>query len=138
MDGIKCSITVQSNQTLGGEHDSSTEVYEGQYFDRLEKRYLSYKRASQEGEISALINFGERSMTYTQQGGVHSKMEFIPGQITYNDYGTPAGNITLCVKTESYSMVQKDDFIEIKILYNILTGNDDGIKTDMTIFAKIL
>ena len=138
MDGIKCSITVQSNQTLEGQKDSNTEVYIGQYYDRLEKRYLSYKRPSEEGEVSVLINFGEASMTLTQQGAVHSKMQFVPGQVTYNDYNTPAGKLSLPVETKSYSMVQKDDFIEIKLLYHILMGQGDGIRTDMIIYAKIV
>lgn len=136
MAGLGCSITITSNQIMGAESDITTEVYSGSYIDRLDKRYLSYKRFSAEGETAALINFTEKQLIVTQQGAISSRMEFIPGEITYNEYGTPGGKIILQVRTDSYTLEQIDDHIEIKIIYSILTGDYEAIKTDMNIMVK--
>ena len=136
MAGIPCSVTLKSAQTMGKEAETTTEVYSGNYMDRLEKRYLSYKRVTAEGETAVLINFTQDFMSLTQQGQISSHMEFKPGEKTFNDYGTPAGKMTLAVFTKSFSVDQQKDYIKIVLKYDLLLGNGDPITTDMDILVK--
>ena len=41
MTGIKCEIKVVSRQKMGSETEVTEEVYEGNYLDRGDKKYLS-------------------------------------------------------------------------------------------------
>lgn len=136
MTGRKCNIKVESVQFIGHEKDSYCEDYEGIYFDRDEKKYLQYKRLSEDGESSALISFNEKEMTLTQQGDLKSKLSFRAGKKTYNEYLTPAGAITLCIYTDSYETLETDSSIDIHLRYRIVTGAD-SVVTEMRITADL-
>lgn len=136
MAGLQCKIKIRSNQTMAGQNEVTTEVYDGLYMDRLDKRFLTYKRVTEDGECNALIRFGQEEMSITQQGSIQSKLEFIPGQRTFNDYHTPAGKLVLPIFTNSYSVDQSGDSINITLNYDIFSGKD-ALTTKMCISAKI-
>ncbi|MBQ6463898.1 MAG: DUF1934 domain-containing protein [Pseudobutyrivibrio sp.] len=136
MTGIKCEIKVVSRQKMGRETETTTEVYAGTYLDRGDKKYLSYKRHTEDGDIDCLLSYGAGKMSLSQQGGLKSKLEFIPGKKTDNLYQTPMGNMTVPVYTRGLSIHDKKDTIEIMLDYDIATR--DAIRTLMEITVRII
>ena len=136
MTGIKCEIKVVSRQKMGRETEVTEEVYEGNYLDRGDKKYLSYKRHTEDGGIDCLLSYGAGKMTLSQQGGLKAKLEFIPGKKTDNLYQTPIGNMMVPVYTRGLSIHDKKDTIEIMLDYDIATA--DAIRTLMEITVRII
>lgn len=137
MLGLDCVITMNSIQKMGEDKDCSSEVYKGQYYNRLEKRYISYKRATAEGEISVLLNFSEDYFSITQQGVVNSKMEFKTGERTCNSYSTSVGALTIDVITREYEVEQMNDYIKINLKYDIMSGANVAVENSMNINVKL-
>ena len=136
MTGIKCEIKVVSRQKMGSETEVTEEVYEGNYLDRGDKKYLAYKRHTEDGDIECLLSYGAGKMTLSQQGGLKSKLEFIPGKKTDNLYKTPMGNMMVPVYTRGLSIHDKKEIIEIMLDYDIATA--DAIRTLMEITVRII
>ncbi|SFH78931.1 Uncharacterized beta-barrel protein YwiB, DUF1934 family [Pseudobutyrivibrio sp. OR37] len=135
MTGIKCEVKVVSRQKMGNEREVTEEVYQGTYLDRGDKKYLSYKRHTEDGDIDCLLSYGAGKMTLSQQGAMKSKLEFVPGKKTENMYQTPIGNMMVPVFTRGLSVHDKKDTIEIMLDYDIATG--DAIQTLMEITVTI-
>ena len=132
----KCEIKVCSKQKMGKETETTEVVYPGKFIDRGEKKYISYKRSTEDGEVDCLLSYSKGQMAMSQQGGVRSKMEFVPGKTTSNAYMTPLGNMNLPVYTRGFSIDEKTDRIDIMVDYDIATG--DAIETKINITAKFL
>ncbi len=132
----KCEIRVQSKQVMGKDTEVTEVEYPGRFVDRGEKKYLSYKRSTEDGEVDCLLSYSKGVMIMSQQGGVRSKMEFIPGKTTSNPYMTPLGNMSIPVYTRGMSFETRDDVINVMIDYDIATG--DAIQTLINITARLL
>ncbi len=124
MTGEKCNITLSSKQALGPQTETTTEEYTGAYIDRGTKRYLSYKRQTEEGYIDCLLSYGANRLTMTQKGAVNSKMEFAPGRSTTNLYDTPAGTLELTVYTRHMIIDHTGDMIKITLDYDLIAGGE--------------
>ncbi len=135
MQGNTCKITLHSCQRMGADKDVTDEVYQGNYIDRGGKKYISYKRSTEDGEIDCLISFDRKSMTLTQKGTLNSKLELIPGQETTNVYGTPMGNLNLKIFTRHYQVIETEGTAKLIIDYDIITG-PDAIQTEMDILVE--
>lgn len=136
MTGTKCNIELCSKQRMGNETETTQESYEGSFIDRGSKRYLSYKRSLPEGQVDCLISFGGNRLTMTQQGEIHSKLEFAPGCRTNNAYATPIGVMNLTVYTKRLVIEQKNDVINLLIDYDLEAGGEP-INTVITITAQL-
>ncbi|MCR5580443.1 MAG: DUF1934 domain-containing protein [Pseudobutyrivibrio sp.] len=134
MVGNKCKISLHSSQKMGGDREVTEESYEGTYIERGQKKYISYKRSTEDGEIDCLISFNRKSMNLTQKGMLNSKLELIPGKETSNVYGTPMGNLNLAVYTRHYQVVETQDSVKLIIDYDIVTGTEP-IETSMDILV---
>lgn len=132
MEKNQCKIHLQSRQKMGTDEEKTDNEYLGEMAERNDRRYLSYQRGSEDGEISCLISFDRRSLTITQKGATNSKLELFPGKRTENKYSTPIGDLNLGIFTRRYDVVELQDEIRINISYDILTGGDP-ISTDMDI-----
>ncbi|SDB23473.1 Uncharacterized beta-barrel protein YwiB, DUF1934 family [Pseudobutyrivibrio sp. YE44] len=132
MAGQKCVIYLRSTQKMGGEQESTEEQYAGVLMDREDKRYISYKRVTEDGDIDCLISFDRRSLSMSQKGALRSKLELFPGKKTVNAYSTPVGTLDLEVFTKRYDVMQQSTSIKILIDYDILAGGEP-IKTSMEI-----
>jgi len=119
---------------MGADKESNEEEYEGTFAIRGEKKYLSYKRISEDGEIKCLISFDRKALTLTQKGKLNSKLELVPGQETHNIYGTSFGNLDLKIYTRHYQVIETKDSIKILIDYDI-DGGAEPIQTDMEIMV---
>ena len=136
MAGQKCVIYLQSNQVMGGEQAKNEEQYAGQFMERDNRYYISYKRITEDGEIDCLLSFDRRSLTMTQKGALHSKLELFPGKQTTNAYTTPMGTLDLQVFTHRYEVFQQKTSIKILITYDILAGTEP-IETSMEIAVAL-
>lgn len=136
MTGIKCEITIISNQKMGNDREVTKETYEGMFLDRGEKKYLSYKRQTEDGQIDCLLSYGSGRITMSQQGGLKSKLEFVPGKKTENMYQTPMGHMVVPVYTRGLSIRNNSDTIEIMLDYDIALA--DAIQTYMEITIKMI
>lgn len=137
MNPVKCKIVLESYQMLGNERDETKEVYEGTYMDRGEKKYLSYKRVDDGDECNVLIAFDGNGMTLSQSGALNSKLTFVEGQKTLNDYGTPAGIMQLELYTKQYKVMMLRNTIDLKLNYELVLGRD-AIRTNMHLFVEML
>lgn len=135
MAGNSCKITVQSRQKMGAEQEVSEESYLGSYIDRGDKKYLSYRRTTEDGVIECLMAFNRKSFTMTQKGGLNSKIELVPGKKTSNKYSTPIGDLSIDIFTRHYQVIEEGNNIAIGIEYDIVTGAD-AIQTSMEINVK--
>ena len=136
MTGIKCDIYLRSKQKMGNEVETSEEQYEGTYIDRGDKRYLSYKRKIEGGQVDCMISFVGNRLTMTQKGDIHSKLEFSPGCRTNNAYSTPMGTMNLTVFTKRLVIEQKDKTIKLLIDYDLEAGGEP-INTVIEITAEL-
>ena len=136
MAGSKCNIILKSTQKMGADKECTEESYVGSFMDRAGKKYLTYTRASEDGEIDCLISFDRKSLTMTQRGGLNSKLELVPGQQTENIYGTPMGDLTIHIFTRHYQVVETKETIKILLDYDIVTGAEP-IETSMDILISL-
>ena len=136
MTESKCIINLKSVQKMGADKDINNEQYEGTIATRGDKKYLSYKRPTEDGLINCLISFSRKSLTLTQKGKLNSKLELIPGQETLNVYSTQVGTLDLRLYTRHYSLVETKDLIKILLDYDIITGTDP-IQTAMDIVVEL-
>jgi uncharacterized beta-barrel protein YwiB (DUF1934 family) len=121
---------------MGGDQEISEESYLGSFIERGDKKYLSYKRTTDDGVVDCLISFNRREFTLTQKGSLSSKIELKPGQKTVNKYSTSVGNLSIEIFTRRYELIEQKDDIRIGIEYDIITGAD-SIQTTMDIKVKI-
>ena len=136
MTGIKCEIYLRSKQQMGKQVETSEERYEGTFIDRGDKRYLSYKRKIEDGQVDCMISFVGNRLTMTQKGHIHSKLEFSPGSRTNNTYSTPMGNMNLTVFTNRLVIEQKDKTIKLHMDYDLEVGGEP-INTVIDITAEL-
>mgnify|MGYP002627572054 CR=1 FL=1 len=135
MTGTKCDIYLRSKQKMSGELDVTEESYSASYINRNGKRYISYKRNVEDGEINCLISFDRKSLTMTQKGALNSKLELIPGKKTVNKYVTVVGALSLQLYTRHYQLVETKDSLKISLDYDIIT-EPDSIETSIEIIIK--
>lgn len=135
MAGQTCKINLNSIQKMGGEQEHIMDQYQGSFIERENRRYLSYTRHTEEGEIDCLISFDRRSLSMTQKGALRSKLELMPGKQTNNEYNTPFGMINLQVFTRRYEVVEQRNSMKLIIDYDIITG-PDPIQTQMEIVVQ--
>ena len=128
----QCKIHLQSRQKMGPDDETTNQEYVGELAERDDRRYLSYQRLSEDGEISCLISFERRSLSMTQKGALNSKLELMPGKKTENVYSTPMGDLNLEIFTRTYNVLEMDGVIKLQLDYDILTGGDP-IRTSMDI-----
>ncbi len=135
MAGNSCKITLRSTQKMGGDKEVSEESYLGSFMDRGGKKYLTYRRTTEDGVIECLMAFDRKSFSMTQKGALNSKIELVPGKKTLNKYTTPLGNLSLEIFTRHYQVIEEGNNIAIGIEYDIVTGAD-AIQTSMEINVK--
>jgi len=136
MAGNKCTINLLSKQRMGGEQEQNQESYSGTFMDREGRRFLSYRRITEDGQIDCLISFDRKSLTMTQKGALNSKLELIPGAKTQNTYGTPMGDLSIQIYTRHYQVIETQMSIKILLDYDIVTGAEP-IETSMDIEIKL-
>ena len=132
MEKNHCKIHLQSRQKMGGDDETTNQEYIGEIAERDDRRYLSYQRSSEDGDISCLISFDRRSLSMTQKGALNSKLELFPGKKTENIYSTPMGDLNLPIFTRNYQMMELGNKIKLALDYDIITGGDP-IRTSMEI-----
>lgn len=135
MAGQKCKINLNSIQKMGAEQEHIMDQYSGSFMERDNRRYVSYSRNTEDGEIDCLISFDRRSLFMTQKGALRSKLELMPGKQTNNEYNTPFGMINLQVFTRRYEIVEQKNSLKLLIDYDIITG-PDPIETKMEIVVQ--
>ena len=135
MAGQKCKVNLNSIQNMGGEQEHIMDQYSGTFMERDDRRYVSYSRNSEDGQIDCLITFDRRSLFMTQKGALRSKLELMPGKQTTNEYNTPFGMINLQVFTRRYEVVEQKNGLKLIIDYDIITG-PNPIETKMEIVLQ--
>ena len=124
MAGIKCNIRLHSSQQMGHDKEETTEKYEGSFMDRGGKKYISYKRKTEDGEVDCLISYDRKGLTLTQKGALKSKLELIPGQKTNNEYSTHMGALNLPIFTRRFDLRETASSAVLVIDYDIVAGGD--------------
>ncbi|SHJ32590.1 DUF1934 domain-containing protein [Pseudobutyrivibrio xylanivorans] len=132
MEKKHCKIHLQSRQKMGPDDETTSQEYIGEMVEREEKRYLSYQRNSEDGDISCLISFDRRSLSLTQKGALNSKLQLFPGKQTENIYSTPMGDLNLPIFTRNYQVLELGNKIKLVLDYDIITGGEP-IRTSMDI-----
>lgn len=132
MAGQKCKVNLTSIQKMGGEQEHIMDQYTGTFMERDNRRYVSYSRNSEDGQIDCLISFDRRGLSMSQKGALRSKLELMPGKQTSNEYNTPFGMINLQVFTRRYEVVEQHNGLKLIIDYDIITG-PNPIETKMEI-----
>ncbi len=135
MTGKDCEIKIISRQTMGRDRETIEETYKGSFLDRGEKKYLSYKRHTEDGDVECLLSIGKGIITMNQHGKINSRLEFIPGKKTENKYTTSMGNMNIPVFTRGLSIKNGQEIIEIMLDYDIATT--EAIHTIMEIEVKL-
>ncbi len=132
MEKKNCVIHLNAIQKMGSDVEKSNQEYIGELAEKEDKRYLTYKRGSEEGDISCLLTFDRRSMSLTQRGAMNSKMNVFPGKKTEYIYSTPMGNLNLSIFTREYQVSDFENKIKLVIDYDLLTGGE-AIRISMNI-----
>lgn len=132
MEKKNCIIHLNAIQKMGSDVEKTNQEYIGELAEKEDKRYLTYKRGSEEGDISCLITFDRRSMSLTQRGAMNSKMNVFPGKKTEYIYSTPMGNLNLSIFTREYQVSDFENKIKLVIDYDLLTGGE-AIRISMNI-----
>ncbi len=132
MEKKKCIIHLNAIQKMGSDVEKTNQEYIGELAEKEDKRYLTYKRGSEEGDISCLLTFDRRSMSLTQRGAMNSKMNVFPGKKTEYIYSTPMGNLNLSIFTREYQVSDFENKIKLVIDYDLITGGE-AIRISMNI-----
>ena len=132
MEKKNCKIHLKAIQKMGKDVETTDQEYIGELAEKEDKRYLTYKRGSEEGDISCLLTFDRRSMALTQRGAMNSKMNVFPGKKTEYIYSTPMGNLNLSIFTREYQVSDFENKIKLVIDYDLITGGE-AIRISMNI-----
>lgn len=132
MEKKNCIIHLNAIQKMGSDVEKTNQEYIGELAEKEDKRYLTYKRESEEGDISCLLTFDRRSMSLTQRGAMNSKMNVFPGKKTEYIYSTPMGNLNLSIFTREYQVSDFENKIKLVIDYDLITGGE-AIRISMNI-----
>ncbi len=132
MEKKNCKIHLKAIQKMGKDVETTDQEYIGELAEKEDKRYLTYKRGSEEGDISCLLTFDRRSMSLTQRGAMNSKMNVFPGKKTEYIYSTPMGNLNLSIFTREYQVSDFENKIKLVIDYDLITGGE-AIRISMNI-----
>lgn len=132
MEKKNCIIHLNAIQKMGSDVEKTNQEYIGELAEKEDKRYLTYKRGSEEGDISCLLTFDRRSMSLTQRGAMNSKMNVFPGKKTEYIYSTPMGNLNLSIFTREYQVSDFENKIKLVIDYDLITGGE-AIRISMNI-----
>lgn len=132
MEKKNCIIHLNAIQKMGSDVEKTNHEYIGELAEKEDKRYLTYKRGSEEGDISCLLTFDRRSMSLTQRGAMNSKMNVFPGKKTEYIYSTPMGNLNLSIFTREYQVSDFENKIKLVIGYDLITGGE-AIRISMNI-----
>lgn len=132
MEKKNCIIHLNAIQKMGSDVEKTNQEYIGELAEKEDKRYLTYKRGSEAGDISCLLTFDRRSMSLTQRGAMNSKMNIFPGKKTEYMYSTPMGNLNLSIFTREYQVSDFENKIKLVLDYDLLTGGE-AIRISMNI-----
>lgn len=137
MAGVKCQVVVESRQKMGEDTNVSVETCDGLFMERSGSKYISYKRKTEDGEVTALITLSFNEMSISQKGSLNTSLRFVPKERTSNEYGTPQGIINIDIFTKNYQVFHLKESLKIQLEYDLITGFDP-ITTDMVITVKML
>lgn len=119
MNGLECDIRMTLEQKVDNLSDKSSFVYKGTYMDRVEKRFITYRETTEEGQSDVLLKFDAKSMSMTKSGTTNYKMEFSLDGPTDCTISTPAGKLPMKVTTKRMVIKQYDDVIELEADYDL-------------------
>lgn len=116
----KVKITIEGSQP-GVDQEVMTTLATGDYYLKNGTRYILFEE-SQEGfdqTVKNTIKIKENQVELTKKGLISSHMVFGEGLTYLTEYVTPYGNILLDLSTQKLEIQEREQDIEIQILYGI-------------------
>ncbi|MGN0466597.1 MAG: DUF1934 domain-containing protein [Lachnospiraceae bacterium] len=92
----------------------------GNYYCKNGKHYILYdERDEQQGVTKNRIKIDKNRVEMRKQGAVTTNMIFEEGKENITYYNTGFGTLLVQVKTSSVTVLEREDFIYVKILYSM-------------------
>ena len=92
----------------------------GLFYNKNQKNYISYEESFDgEESVKSMVKFDNRSLEITRKGKYRSNMVFEEGKKSITEYHTPYGEFVLAIDTESIKINEKEDEIDMEIVYDM-------------------
>jgi len=95
-------------------------ITRGTFYNRNNKNYVTYEE-SPDGEdtVKSMVKFDETFFELTRKGKFSMHMLFEEGKKNYTDYSTPFGNLVIGIDTDTITVDEKENEIDVVILYDM-------------------
>ncbi|MBQ8139216.1 MAG: DUF1934 domain-containing protein [Lachnospiraceae bacterium] len=122
----------------GTDRDVVKSETEGLYYERGGKQYLKYTETDAEtgNKRNALIKIEGSTVSVEYRGATDTFMVFEVGKTTRSMYITPMGSMPIEIETESLTVENRQDSLEIYIHYSISLSGTDMNKASIHIYAS--
>ena len=122
----------------GNDRDVVKSETTGLYYEKGGKQYLKYTETDPEtgAKRNALIKIEGPVLSVEYRGATDSFMVFEVGKTTRSMYITPMGSMPIEIETESLTVENRQDSLEIYIHYSISLSGTDMNKASIHIYAS--
>lgn len=130
-------IKITGTHGNGSEKEVLKTHTEGLYYEKNGKNYIRYTEVDPETKAkrNAMIKIEGKTVSVEYRGIAESTMVFEVGKTTRSMYVTSLGSMLLEIDTETMTIEQKEDSVEIFIKYRMTLANTDP--TDTTIHIHV-
>lgn len=120
------SVIGVQNDMLSEDKDDIEFITKGKYYEKGQKKYITYKEASMNGEKDTLstVKIERDRVTLSRMGSNSTNMIFEVGKKHISYYATPFGSFELGITTRHIDTDFKDDSGEVKISYLLEVNNN--------------
>ena len=109
----------------------------GQFYNRNQKNYISYEESFDGEEIvKSMVKFDDKSCEITRKGKYRTNMIFEEGKKNITEYHTPYGDFVIAIDTESIKVSEREDEIDMEIVYNMEMNYESYAKCRIELNVK--
>lgn len=122
---IFVSVTGIQQDLLSKEQDEIEFISKGKYYEKGNKRYITYKEAQMDDmdEILSTVKIEKDRVTLIRLGDKGNNMLFEIGQKHVTQYATPFGNMELGITTRELDIDLQEERGQIQIKYLLEVNN---------------
>ena len=119
-------IEIKSKQIVGDQEENVDVIARGFHTDENGEHFIEYDEFDSETDdkTSSSIRFSEGRAEVVRSGNMSGNLTFDVGEKNETTYSTPFGDLNMDVITNDIQIDEKDEQINLKIVYELYAQNE--------------